>query len=194
MADADRAKWDARYAAGAYAQREYPSVFLERCIERLPTGRALDLACGAGRNAIFLASRGHAVTAIDISTVAIERAREREPAAALAFAVDWIAHDLDAELPVAGPFDLVLQLRYVNPALTARVAALLAPGGVFLCEQHLQTEQAVAGPRGARFRVAHGELPRLVPGLEIVEYEETLDSDPDGETVALARLMARRPS
>ena len=75
MAEADREKWDQRYAEGSYRARTYPSPFLVERLAELPRGRALDLACGAGRNALCLAEAGYAVEAVDISGVAVERAR-----------------------------------------------------------------------------------------------------------------------
>ena len=192
MAETDRRKWDARYAQGAYGAREYPAACLRERVDRIPRGTALDLACGAGRNALYLASQGYRVDAIDISRVGLTRARER--ADQLGLRVNWIAHDLDAGIPVAGPYDLILQLRYVNDRLTRAVPALLAPGGAFLCEQHLRCDEKVAGPQNSAFRVAPGTLAELLPGLQVLEFSEGIRSDPDGERVALATLLALRPA
>ncbi len=75
MSEADRAKWDARYAAGAFSSRPHPSEFLRANLALCPAGRALDIACGAGRNALFLARQGWSVDAIDISQAGLDRAR-----------------------------------------------------------------------------------------------------------------------
>ena len=190
MSRTDRNKWNERYAEGAYAAREYPATCLRERIPRLPRGSALDIACGAGRNALFLAGHGYRVDAIDISGVGLERARER--ARELGLEVNWIEHDLDAGLPLSGPYDLVLQLRFVSEAVTRAVPALLAPGGVFLCEQHLRCEEVVAGPQSPAFRVGPGTLAELVPGLRVLEFSEGIREDPDGERVALAMLLAQR--
>ena len=76
MSGADRERWDERYRLGAYVEREHPSAWLVSCLSRAPSGRALDVACGAGRNALYLAERGYAVTGIDVSPVALARAAE----------------------------------------------------------------------------------------------------------------------
>jgi 2-polyprenyl-3-methyl-5-hydroxy-6-metoxy-1,4-benzoquinol methylase len=191
MSQQDRLKWNNRYAEGAYAERPWPSRCLREWLDRIPRGKALDIACGAGRNALFLAANGFDVDAVDISGVALARAREE--AARAGVRVNWIERDLDDGLPVTGPYQLVIQLRYVNAAITRELASLLAPGGMFVCEQHLQTEAAVAGPQGPQFRVAPGQLARLVPGLEIIDIAEGLQTDPDGQPVALSRLIARKP-
>jgi 2-polyprenyl-3-methyl-5-hydroxy-6-metoxy-1,4-benzoquinol methylase len=191
MSQQDRLKWNNRYAEGAYAERPWSSRWLQEWLDRIPRGKALDIACGAGRNALFLAANGFDVDAVDISGVALARAREE--AARAGVRVNWIERDLDDGLPVTGPYQLVIQLRYVNAAVTRAIASLLAPGGMFLCEQHLQTEEPVAGPQGPQFRVAPGQLAELVPGLEIIDIAEGLQADPDGQRVALSRLIARKP-
>lgn len=93
MSDADKERWNARYASGEYIARTHPSELLARWIDRLPRGRALDVACGAGRNAIFLASEGYRVEAMDISSVALERASRRAQEEGLE--VRWIEADLE---------------------------------------------------------------------------------------------------
>ena len=75
MSNTDREKWNERYTSGAYAARTHPTQLLADWIDQLPRGRALDVACGAGRNALYLAEHGYAVDAVDISSVALDRAR-----------------------------------------------------------------------------------------------------------------------
>ncbi len=76
MSEADRDKWDTRYRQGSYQARTHPTELLAEWLPQLPRGRALDVACGAGRNALYLAEAGYEVEAIDISRVALERLRE----------------------------------------------------------------------------------------------------------------------
>jgi tellurite methyltransferase len=191
VSQAERDKWDERYREGAYEDRTHPTALLASWIDRLPRGRALDVACGAGRNALFLASKGYAVDAVDISAVALERGRA--DAERLGFSIRWLCADLDGDLDDAlppGPYDLIVWVRYVNPALLPRLARRLAPGGHVLCEQHLVTTTEVAGPRTAAFRLRAGELRNQAADLGIVDYREGLVVDPDGRTVALAQLIA----
>jgi SAM-dependent methyltransferase len=188
----EREKWDERYRDGAYENRRHPTALLSAWIDRLPRGRALDVACGAGRNALFLAAKGYAVDAVDISAVALERGREE--AARLGHTVRWLCIDLDDgpehALP-RGPYDLVVWVRYVSSTLLPALASRLAPGGHVLCEQHLVTTADVAGPRSDAFRLGAGELRRQAAGLSIVEYREGVVVDPDGRRVALAQLIAK---
>ena len=189
MADADREKWDARYRDGAYESRTHPNAWLAECLDRVPVGSALDVACGAGRNALFLAAAGFTVDAIDISSVALARARQT--AAARGLAVNWIEHDLDQPLPLTMKYDLITVLRYVNLPLLTALTGRLADGGCLVVEEHLTTTEAVAGPRNPAFRVDAGELAKVAHGLEILHLEEGIVSDPDGARVAVARLLAR---
>ena len=192
MSDADRVKWDERYSAGAYSERPHPSAFLADCADRLPRrGRALDLACGTGRNAIFLARRGLTVDAVDISKVALERARGR----AGSLPIRWLQRDLERGLQTVGSFEAVVNTRYVNLPLLRSLLPTLAPGGVLIVEQHLAYDgpQDVVGPRNPAFRLAPGQLGELALALCIERLEEGVFADHDGRVAALARLVARRP-
>ena len=130
----DAAAWDERYAATALVWSAGPNQFVESELAGLPPGRALDLACGEGRNARWLAERGWQVTAIDWSGVAIEKGRRTTDA------VDWQVGDaLSAPLPT--DLDLVV-LAYFQVVAEARRTAVrrsfeaLAPGGVLFVIAH----------------------------------------------------------
>jgi SAM-dependent methyltransferase len=190
---AERDKWDARYRDGAYENRTHPTALLREWLPRLPRGRALDIACGAGRNALFLAANGFAVTALDISSVALERGRRAAEERGLD--IEWLCVDLDddvaAALP-AGGFDLIVWVRYVHRTLLPRLLERLNDGGTLLCEQHLATTAPVAGPTSAGFRLAPGELARGASTLSILHSYEGPVVDPDGRSVALAQLVGRK--
>jgi tellurite methyltransferase len=189
---AERDKWDARYRDGAYSERAHPSTLLADWLHRLPRGRALDVACGAGRNALFLAAAGYAVDAVDISSAGLERGRAT--AAERCLEVSWHCADLEErpeELP-PGPYDLVVWVRYVNAALWPAVLSRLAPAGHVLVEQHLATHVEVVGPKSAAYRLVAGALARAAASLVTVYEHEGLVVDPDGRTAAVAQLIARR--
>jgi tellurite methyltransferase len=190
---AERDKWDARYRDGAYENRTQPTALLAEWLPRLSRGRALDVACGAGRNALFLAANGFSVSALDISGVGLERGRRA--AAERGLDIEWRYADLDEDpasaLP-AGPFDLIVWVRYIQPTLMPHLLARLALGGTLLCQQHLTTQAEVAGPTSAAFRLAPGELQRTATGLHVLHSYEGLIVDPDGRSVALAELIGKR--
>jgi SAM-dependent methyltransferase len=190
---AERDKWDARYRDGAYEGRTHATALLAAWLPRLPRGRALDVACGAGRNALHLAAHGFAVTALDISAVALERGRREAAARGLELA--WSCTDLDDEpdatLP-PGPFELIVWVRYVHRGLMPHLLTRLAGKGTLLCEQHLATTAEVAGPTSAAFRLAPGELARSAPGFDVLHAYEGLLTDPDGRTVAVTQLVGTK--
>ena len=113
MSDADRERWDARHAAVGAGVPGPPDALRGRTELLPPGGRALDVACGRGTMAVWLAARGFAVDAVDVSPVAL--AAGRELAAREDVAVRWLLHDLDAGLPAGGPYDLVVCQRYRDP-------------------------------------------------------------------------------
>ncbi len=120
----DRTRWDARYREGAYSQRPWPSGFLQQNINAVASanqqsaGRALDLACGAGRNSVFLAQQGFATQGVDISAAAI--ARGAAYATQVGVKVDWVCKSLlaqsDAEVEAVSPVvPAALVKREVSP-------------------------------------------------------------------------------
>jgi SAM-dependent methyltransferase len=159
--------WDERYRRGGHEDQP-PSDLLVRAASLLPPGRALDLACGTGRHAIFLAELGWDVLAVDKSSVAIERLRKRAPA------VSARVEDLEVWMIPPAAFDLILDFLYLDRALFPGIKAGLRPGGVAVIEVRTS----------GTFRVAPGELRTYFEECEILECEE------DAIT---ARLIARAP-
>ena len=188
MSEEQRQRWNDRYRTGDYRPRSWPSPLLEEWLPHLPVGRALVLACGAGRNALRLAEAGFAVDAVDISAEALARGAEESRRRGLD--VNWIEADLDeATLPGAG-YQLITAIRYVNRPLFARVGGALARDGWVIAEHHMTTDRAVSGPTDPAFRLRPQELLNTFAGLRIMHFSETVGPDRDGETYALQRLVA----
>lgn len=190
MSIQDREKWDRRYAEGS-DRKHNPVNLLHEWLPRLRVGKALDVACGTGRNAIFLAESGFSVDAIDISAVGLDKARRE--AERRGVMVNWIEHDLDEPCGFDRDYDLIVVLWFVRLDLLRALCAHLAPGGYLVSEQHLVADGDLAGPENPRFRVAPGALREAVEGLEILLYEEGPGTNDDGEPMASARVVARRP-
>jgi SAM-dependent methyltransferase len=190
MSDTDREKWDERYSSGAYTAREHPTRLLADWLPQLPRGRALDVACGAGRNSLFLAEHGYDVDAIDISSVALARARAT--AAERGLKVSWIEADLESTPLPERRYDLIVMVRYTHPVLVATLIELLNDGGFLLCEEHLRTTHDVVGPKTPAFRMRPNELLGLATGLRVIYYREALVEDPDDRLAALAQLIGCR--
>jgi SAM-dependent methyltransferase len=152
--DPSRERWNKRWAGERAQASTEPSAFLVAEVGALPAGRALDVACGAGRNAVWLARRGWRVTAFDFSEVALRAAREL--AIASSVSVEWLEEDAVAWTPPARAFDLVTVLYLQLPAAErrvtlARAAAAVRPGGTLLVLGHdlLNLSAGAGGPSKA---------------------------------------------
>lgn len=194
-----REDWDRRYAAVENLWSAKPNRFLAAEVADLEAGRALDLACGEGQNAIWLATQGWAVTAVDYSEVAIEKARGR--AAREGVAVSFRCADLVDYEPKPAAFELVVVLYLHIPAgerrgVLERAAAGLAPGGTFVLVGHdlLNLTEGVGGPSDPNLLTTPHEIASELPDLEIEKAERVL-RDVDGEERDAIDMLvrARRP-
>ncbi len=200
MSQADADKWNQRYRDGAYATRTHPSAFVEQWLPRLEVDsdhpRAVDVGCGAGRNALHLARHGWQVDAIDVSQVALDQLAAKASDEQLA--INCIQADLEAgdALPQAlrtpEHYELALIVRYTQLPLIEQLKSTLTRGGYLMVELHLQTEAEVVGPRNPNFRVAPGALRAAAAGLNVLSCYEGLVDEVDGRLAALAQLVARR--
>jgi SAM-dependent methyltransferase len=189
MSKQDREKWNQRYAEDSY-HKNNPVALLEDWLPEFPVGKALDVACGAGRNSIFLAQAGYRVDAIDISRQGLHKARQQAESQGLN--INWIEHDLDQAFLFDTDYDLIVVMWYVDLALVTRLCDCLAPGGYLLCEEHLVTDQDVIGPANTSYRVASGALREAVLGLDILLYEESIETASEDERVASARVVGKK--
>jgi tellurite methyltransferase len=166
MSEADRTKWDERYRTKGPETSE-PLDFLTSLALPVP-GRALDVAGGAGRNALWLARRGWRVTIVDVSAEGLTLAR----AAAAELPVEVVCADLENDPLPAGPFELVLSSYFLRRELFPAFPTVLAPGGLLVYVQPTRSNLQRHTRPPAGFLLEDGELPSLVRGLEIVRYEE----------------------
>ena len=161
MGDRDRQKWDDRYAEDRYVYGAEPSSFLEDERARLPTsGRALDIAAGEGRNAVFLASLGLQTDAIDISAVGLRKAERL--ASERGVEIQVILRDLTRSPLPDGPYDLIICMHYKQPDLAEPISERLAPGGLLLMELPTLKNLELHKHPSKRYLVESNELNRLV--------------------------------
>lgn len=188
MSSADREKWNAKWRERGSPGD--PSSFVRSLDAILPrAGRALDVAGGAGRHAIWLARRGLSVVLCDISPEGLRVARE----AAVGLPVTTLELDLDVDPLPRGPFDVILCFHFLDRRVYGALPALLAPGGLLVAVQATRINLERHPSPGAPFLVEPGELPTLVHGLDLVLSEEGWLDESRHE----ARLVARssvRPS
>jgi SAM-dependent methyltransferase len=194
-----RTDWNRRYAEGDRHVTDVPNGFLVAEVTQLPPNRALDVACGAGRNAVWLAEQGWRVTAVDFSDVALSIARQL--AARRGVAVDWVEVDVLDWQPERRAYDLVCVLYLQVPAaerrrVLGRAADAVAPGGTLLVVGHdlRNLTDGWGGPKQPGVLFTPDDIVREIGDL-IVEKAERVDrtvEEPDGMHVAIDALVRAR--
>jgi len=181
------AEWDARHRGAAQDSPAEPASIVLEWLPLLPSGPALDLACGTGRHTLLLAARGQSVTAVDWSGTALEilenRARKaklhvgRADAATFANSrtrgIRLIQANLeDIQLPDAA-FSLILCLQYLQRSLFSQMAHALQAGGMLLFETYTRAQLNYSGgPRNPEYLLEPGELRTAFPELHVLFYRE----------------------
>ena len=157
----DRTRWDERYRGEELLLGAEPSRFLAERIEEVkrlcPGRKALDIACGEGRNSIFLARQGFSVTGLDISAVGLAKARDW--AARGGLDCDFRLVNLE-EYAITEAYDLIINFNFLLRDLIPQEVAALTPGGVILFDTILESPTAPV-PRRKDFLLQSGELARL---------------------------------
>lgn len=185
-------RWNERYSQGLDPFPDAPASWLvAHCDLLTGGGRALDVACGDGRNARYLAELGYSVDAIDASDVAIDALRE----AARERGLDVTARvvDLEREPLPPGPYDVVVAMNFLQRDLFDALQDALAPGGLLLYET---LGRAHVDELGRSFNPAYlledGELPRALGRLEVIDEFEGV-AERAGGPRGVGAIVARRP-
>ncbi|WP_296702015.1 class I SAM-dependent methyltransferase [Thiocapsa sp. UBA6158] len=156
--------WDARYEGATVVPK--PALVLRQWPHLRPGGgTALDLACGLGGSALWLAERGFRVSAWDLSPTAI--ARLREAARLRGLHLDARVRDLIALPPSPESFDLILVAHFLDRDLAPSIAAALRPGGLLFYQTFARESHGSRGPTNPAYRLARNELLNLFPDLTI---------------------------
>lgn len=202
----DRHDWNKRYAEKEFVWSIEPNRFVVVEVTGLQTGRALDLGCGEGRNAVWLAEQGWQVTGVDFSETGLQKAREL--ARVRKVQVDWVLADVSAFQPKPGSYDLVLICYLQLPAPERHAVMVLArealvDGGTLLYIGHdlSNVRQGWGGPQDPAVLCTPMDIVADLPGFEIIKAEvvqrpvalEPAHGGPT-EAVALDALVrAKRP-
>ena len=187
--------WDERFRRGEYPTDPEPSPVLRHYVNELPDGRALDLATGTGRNALFLAEAGYEVDAIDRSREGLRLTREAATNRGVESRLNLIQADLTRyELPVER-YDGITLSFYRAIDCFPDIKEALRPGGYLFVEHHLRsTEPTPSGPGTDRYRFASNELLRACLDLTVLYYDESTEERADDRRRASARIVARNTS
>jgi SAM-dependent methyltransferase len=191
MATEDRERWDEKHAARH--GHEDPSPFLQQLFQigswLIQPGRALDIATGKGRNALFLAERGFSVEGIDISEVALREARRR--AEKKGFTITFRQADLDKiELPEAA-YDMIVNFNFLQRSLIPEMKKALKLGGHIVFETYLIDQGAFRHPRNPAYLLGHNELLELFRDFRVLYYREGMFFE-SGEDAYRAGLFGQK--
>lgn len=185
MTRSDQQHWDARYADDGLApilDPPPPPPLFADVSDLFPTsGTALELACGRGRGAVWLASRGMSYVGVDVSPVAIDLARRLVDSSGLTHRCRFEAFDLDNGMPPADPVDLVLSHLYFDRRLAPAMIDRVKPGGLLA----IATLSEVGAGSG-EYRAAPGELRRMFGDVDILA-----DDEADGFAWLIGRTVAQ---
>ncbi|HSB51376.1 MAG TPA: class I SAM-dependent methyltransferase [Dissulfurispiraceae bacterium] len=163
-------KWDRRYGDRPKNAGAASRVLTENAHLLPPKGTALDLACGLGANATFLAEIGLEVHAWDISSVAIETLRTHAEASGMP--VNAAVRDVTRQPPEQESFDVVVVVHFLDRSLTEHLIAALRPGGVLFYQTFTHTKVNDVGPRNEEYLLSDNELLQMFGSLRILVYRE----------------------
>lgn len=184
----DKLFWDKKYETETYIFGKEPVEFLREHIDILPKGKALDIAMGEGRNAVFLAKNGHEVDGCDISEIAVKKAREmaRENNVTLhAFVADLEHYQLPKDT-----YDVIACFYYLQRDLIPQMKEALKPGGMIIYETYTieNWERGFEGPKNKDYLLKPNELLDLFKDLKIIYYRELILNNKK----AVASLIAKK--
>lgn len=187
----DQKQWNERFKKRGFVLGKEPNVFLKKKIHLFPKGKALDLASGEGRNAVFLAQKGFEVDALDISKEglkkAIKLAREK------GVKINFIRVDLDQYDIGREKYDLIINFYFLKRHLIPKIKRGLKKGGKVLFETYTLEHRTLggSGPKQAKYFLKPNELLRLFKDFQILFYREGIFKE-GGKRKAIASLIAEK--
>lgn len=181
----DKQRWNEKYLV-APMPHETSDILIDN-IHLAKQGRALDIACGTGRNTHFLADKGFIVDAVDFSDYALEKIRNDEK-------IHKIDADLDSYTFKEDAYTLILKVNYLDRKMFPSIIKALQKDGIFIYETFVKTEtgEGYHNPTNPDFHLDRDELPKAFSELEILSYEEKDAINLRGEKVRVASFVGRK--
>ena len=180
----DKKRWNEKYLEKP--KQENVSALVEKYIEHANVGQALDIACGTGRNTHFLALKGFDVDAVDISDIALKEIKKSS-------SIKKIDTDLDKYNIAPNKYDLILNINYLNRRLVSQMKDGLKSGGVIIFETFLLAHGDFKIPTmNLDYLLRKNELLHSFIGLNVIYYEERIDTNMQGERVKIASIVAKK--
>lgn len=184
--DSDKGRWDAIYRKSrGYVFGKEPATILVENLSLLPVGRVLDIAMGEGRNSVYLAKKGFDVTGVDISLVAIQKAKRL--AHENGVHIKTVVADLNKYQIEPESFDVIVCINYLQRSLVSNIVRGLRPGGVLVFENDTLEDLKYDKAQDKAGMLKSGELRSMFKGLHPLKFKE-ID---DGKR-AYAVLVARK--
>ncbi len=178
----DRERWNRKYSEEDFPWKE-PSEIVDKFYHLARKGRALDVACGTGRNAIFLAEKGFKVDAVDISDVALNKINHPN--------INTIQADLDFYRIDENSYDLIININFLSRRLIPYIKEGLKEGGVVIFETFtLKEGEDYFQPENREYLLRPNELLRLFSEFYILFYQEKDKVKPDGKKAFVSSLVA----
>ena len=174
MSEQDRQKWDEKYRTKRQLLKpREASENIRKFVKPSVCGKALDLACGAGRNTIYLAKQGYEVDALDISEAALHVLSTEARREEVALLINARLTDLDGYIPPKEMYDLVIMMNFLDRGLIVRAQEGLKPGGLFIVETYMDDEENEKRGSTAENLLKKEELKTLFgEGDEVLFYDE----------------------
>jgi tellurite methyltransferase len=187
----DLEKWDKKYQGEEFSDGKKPNAFLKSQLRFPNTGVALDLACGEGRNAVFLAQQGWEMDAVDISSAGLRKARKLAKQAGVK--INLIQADLDSYRIAKEKYDLISVLYFWDRRLIPRLKRGLKKGGRILFETYTFETlfRGLEGPREAKYLLKANELLELFRDFRVLFYREGIFRE-GSRRKAIASLIAQK--
>jgi tellurite methyltransferase len=187
----DQKKWDKRFGRKEFTLGKEPNPFLKKYIHLLPKGKALDIASGEGRNAVFMAQNGFEVDAVDISEKGLKKAQKL--ATEEGVKIKTFLVDLDQYQIEKGRYDLIANFYFLRRRLIPKIKKGLKKGGKVIFETYLLEHRKIGtgGPKQAKYFLKPNELLRLFKGFRILFYREGIFRE-GGRKKAVASLIAEK--
>jgi 2-polyprenyl-3-methyl-5-hydroxy-6-metoxy-1,4-benzoquinol methylase len=188
---ADQKRWDERFGGKGFAFGQEANPFLRRHIKLFPKGKALDIATGEGRNAVFLAQHGFEVDAVDISEMGLKKANKL--AKAMGVKIHTSLSDLDSYQIEKEKYDLIANFYFLNRRLIPKLKHGLKEGGRVIFETYTleQRKLGTGGPKHAKYFLKPNELLKLFKDFRILFYREGIFKE-GGRRKAVASLIAEK--
>ena len=188
---ADQKRWDKRFRGKEFAFGKEANPFLRRHIRLLPKGKALDIAAGEGRNAVFLAQHGFDVDVVDISEMGLKKARKF--AQEMRVKIHTVLSDLDTYQIEKERYDLIADFYFLRRSLIPKIKKGLKKGGRVIFETYILEHRnlATSGPKQAKYFLKPNELLKLFNGFRVLRYREGIFKE-GGRRKAIASLIAEK--